>query len=93
MQVRRKQTQSEGTSYSFQDYLKELERGETEDPEEPNRAAVKLALQEMMKSSDALQKVPLLQLILYGIKEGFKACMLIDSYLIKSTNYISVYDL
>ena len=60
MRVRRKQTESHSRSYSFQDYLRELERGETEDPEEPNRANVESALQEMMKSSDALQKVPLI---------------------------------
>ena len=42
--------------YNFKDYVQELERGETEDPEQ-SRDVIKLELQNMAKMSDPLQKV------------------------------------
>ena len=57
--LRRRQLQDadNGYVYSFSHYVKELEAGEAMDPEHSNRENIELALQNMIKTSDALQMV------------------------------------
>ena len=53
MELRRTQTED----YDFRRYVEELEKGEVADPEEVNDQDAQLAVQNMTKRSDALQKV------------------------------------
>ncbi len=55
--LRRNQDADTGYEYSLNHYVKELEDGEAMDPEHSNRDNIELVLQNMIKTSDALQKV------------------------------------
>ena len=54
---RQLQDADNGCIYNLSHYVKELEAGEAMDPEHSNRENIKLALQNMIKTSDALQMV------------------------------------
>ena len=51
--LRRKQE----PDYDFEDYVEELERGETKDPEEESSQSIRSALLNMTKASDAISMV------------------------------------
>ena len=53
--MRLRRTQKEG--YDLIHYIKEVDKGDAEDPEEINCRDVQVALQNIMKGSEAVQKV------------------------------------
>ena len=55
--LRRNQDADNGYGYNLNHYVKELEDGEAMDPEHLNRENIELVLQNMTKTSDALEKV------------------------------------
>ena len=57
--LRRRQLQDadNGYVYNLSHYVKELEAGEAMDPQYSNRENIELVLQNMIKTSDALQMV------------------------------------
>ena len=54
---RQLQDADNGYVYNLGHYVKELEAGEAMDPEHSNRENIELVLQNMIKTSDALQMV------------------------------------
>ena len=71
--LRRKQE----PDYDFENYVEELERGETKDPEEESSQSIRSALLNMTKASDAISMV-IDTFILTSLKTYESKFMLID---------------